>query len=138
MNHKTVIFSGRPYTVGNVYEYEDLPPTAQEDARNSSSTEEDIEGWDTAKEYVYEFVIIPFRQAKKTADKISKEIKISDWTIGRAEELREDIELNGLGSPPTGAEGFHRVLALVMMGSDVPYFRMIEKKTGRRLGGAFW
>lgn len=132
------MFAGRNYTVGKVYGYEDLPPTAKEDARNSSSTEEDIEGWDTAKEYVYEFVIIPFGKAKKTADKISEKIKISNWSIGRAEELREEIELNGLDSPPTGAEGFHRVLALVMMGSDVPYFRMIEKKTGRPLGGAFW
>lgn len=131
-------FEGRVYEVGLSYKYKDLPSTAKEDARNSASTEEDLEGEGEAKKYAYELVVIPHAKAKKVAEDISRKIGISGWSIDRAEELAADIVANGLGSPPTGAEGFHRLLALVSIGVDVPYFRMVEKKTGLSVGGAFF
>lgn len=135
---RQIDFEGEIYEVGLSYKYKDLPSIAQEDARNSASTEEDPEGEDEAKKYMYELVVIPHVDAKKVTEEISKKINISEWSIGRARELAADIAVNGLESPPTGAEGFHRLLALVLLGDGVPYFRMVKKKTGRGLGGAFF
>jgi hypothetical protein len=137
MKKNEINFEGGIYEVGLSYKYKDLPSTAQEDARNSASTEEDLEGEGEAKKYMYDLVVIPHAKAKKVAEEISRKIKISGWSIDRAKELADDIALNGLGSPPTGAEGFHRLLALVSLGDGVPYFRMVDKK-GRGIGGAFF
>jgi disulfide oxidoreductase YuzD len=137
MNNE-INFEGGIYKVGLSYKYKDLPSTAQEDARNSASTEDDPEGENEAKKYMYELVVIPNAKAKNVAEEISRKINISRWSVDRVKELADDIATNGLGSPPTGAEGFHRLLALVSLGDGVPYFRMVKKKTGRGVGGAFF
>lgn len=89
-------FEGRIYEVGLSYEYKDLPSTSQEDARNSASTEEDLEGEGEAKKYVYELVLIPHARAKEVAEEISRKIKVSGWSLDRAQELADDIAESGL------------------------------------------
>lgn len=146
---KKIAFDNRTYAVGKEYRYEDLTDVAQFDARASTSTEEDPEGEGTARNYVYLFDLIPNAEAKGALQSYRRKIDTfheANWgpldpgeraaIESRIRGLMEDIEEHGLQHPPLGPEGYHRAVAVVRLGWDLPYFRIMDPKTGKELEGS--
>lgn len=127
MKQNPIDFGGMRYTPGRAYSYQDLPDTAKHDALISASGEGDVEDFD------YLLVLIPAKKAERRMSSLWKKRGLDPRTKDYVERLARDIEERGLVSPPTGTEGFHRALALVSLDSEVPYFRMVNRKSGNVL-----
>lgn len=116
-------FDGREYVIGRSYEFSDLPPIAQEEARASLPKDHSEFG------YKYKLELQSWEAIR------DDEFFQSLWEVNRDQEkavrkIAKDISRRGLLSPPIGREGWHRTMALVGLQTDVPYFRMIRKGGG--------
>lgn len=127
MKQSPIEFGGGSYTPGTVYSFQDLPDIAKEDAMISASGEGDPDHFD------YLLVLIPAKKAERRMASLWKKRGLDPRTRDYVDRIAADIQERGLRSPPTGTEGYHRALALVSMESDVPYFRMVNRKSGKVL-----
>lgn len=124
MRQTQVLIEGVAYIVGRSYTFSELPKQAKEDAASNVSDEDDI----PPGERVYR---LKLEDPEVLADWM---VEVHGGTWSDVErmlnsrsviDLAEDIDRNGLISPPVGSEGFHRVLAALRLGWEtMPYFEI--------------
>lgn len=115
-------FGKRSYRVGDVYEFKQLPKEAAHDAEVQLSN-----AGVKPSDMLYKLRIIG-RDDLEVA--LEKEFgpDLPEMIEGdRVKKLVRSIEKSGLKSPPIGREGFHRMMAFLVIGEGIPYFEIITR-----------
>jgi hypothetical protein len=121
----SLIFGGRRFVFGEVYSYDDLPQATR---RDILAQEDDLQArfGTGARTLHFRLVLVPH-------DDLVRELHLrygagleDAMAAPEVAALAHSIARYGLQYPPVGEEGWTRALAMAALGSDMPYFEILE------------
>lgn len=121
----SIVFGGRQFVFGGIYSYDDLPQATR---RDILAQEDDLQARFGAGARTLHFMLVVVPHAD-----LVRELRLRYGTdlenamaAPEVAALAHSIARHGLQYPPVGEEGWTRALAMAALGSDMPYFEVLE------------